>query len=249
MIFGKAVSIVRGTVSIVRGTDSRSGWEYLRRIRRSPVFGSIVFFPILSALLTLGEQLSNTFDLIAFHFSTASNQSAPISEICDPSSLQPNFDFPLRLHIFYWSLFSLFLGTVIYTARCPDMFIRYGSKFDYASGETEILRHPAFARRTLEFVDGRLADFGPAVNSFAPKVVDDLRMASRKLSRELDRNNGAIDPIFITEFISAHWSFMNRARRFSRALIQILYYLGIILIGVLVFCTAYDIFMAYFSEE
>lgn len=219
MKIGKKIEEI---LNFMKGIHSRSGWEYIRRIRRSPVFGSIVFFPLLASFLTLGGR---TKGFLFFPF--------PI-------------DVSLRVHILHWAMLCLFIGSLLYTRFCPDMFVRYETRFDYAKSEMGMLIYPAFARRTVDFVERRLSEFGPDIKEYAPSVVRNTTAAVREINKALNNDSSRmLDNIIISELVTTHWSLMNRSHRKIRVTINLLYYLGIVLVGLIVIISIFDVLSSY----
>lgn len=190
-------------------------WEYIRRIRRSPAFGSIVFFPIIAAILIISN---NGIEILNFRL---------------------YFGVPINIHLFYWAIFCLFFGTTLYYLRCPDMFVRYETKFDYVKSELEILRQPIFAANTINFIERRLREFGRQVRFLESASVENLERAICKIKDGIERQKDdkstkhLLDSHDISELLLAHWRFMNRARLLTRLLIAIFYNLGLMLIALI----------------
>jgi hypothetical protein len=208
----------------IAGSNTLTGWEYIRRIRRSPAFGSIIFYPLVASLLTLS---GNTQTIILLPF--------PI-------------DVSVRIHLLYWSLFSLFVGTSLYTFFCPAMFIRYETHLDYAQAELKILTVPAFCKNTAAFVESRLRKYRDDVAKFRPDIVCRLQSALDNMAlRDRDHESRPICEDSVAEMMLAHWKFMNRVYPKVRVLIFVFYIIGIALIALIGAASVIDVLFSYFG--
>src|SRR5688500_15529475 len=93
----RTLEMLKRFYQYLAGKYNLTGREYIRRIGRSPAFRSIVFFPLVASFLTLSGKMEIFF-------------------------LPFPVDVSLRVHLFYWALCSLFVGTSIYEFYCPGMF-------------------------------------------------------------------------------------------------------------------------------
>jgi hypothetical protein len=204
------------------GQYTLTGWEYIRRLGRSPAFGSIVFYPLVASFLTLGDK-AQTVLFLPF----------PI----DVSS---------RVHLFYWALFALFLGTSFYAFRCPGMFNRYDNHLEYAKSELDILRHPAFAADIAKFIERRSEAYKNEVGNLHPAAVRRLQEGIEKIQAAI--GDGPIDYVpesALAPLLLAHWQLMNRARPISRVVIHALYVIGLILIAFVSLLSVGDVLRSY----
>jgi hypothetical protein len=55
----------------------------------------------------------------------------------------------VRIYMLYFSLLSLFLGSVLYAFRCSEFFKRYENVLMYVNSEIDVLTLPAPAREVL----------------------------------------------------------------------------------------------------
>jgi hypothetical protein len=220
----------------ITGKHRVTRWEYIRRIRRSPAFAAIVFFPLMAILLRVGVD----FQLVSTNVAIELQFAWPLPII--------GLD---RFHIFYWALFCLFLGSFVYVKFCPDMFVRYETKFDYAKTELEVLQEPAYAKNTTEFVRERLWMYENQVKRIKPRLCSDLKHAERNLYQAASdvangRGEGArIDSNIVSELQLAHWKFMNVTHPFWRVVIWASYNCGLILISVVVMWSVAEVFLSY----
>lgn len=94
----------------VASTWRFSSWERLRRLGRSPVFTSIIFFPLVTAVIGMNRTLISV-PLLGVHF-----------------SLEPWYAF--KLHLFYFGLAFLFGGSAFFAYQCPEFIKRYENSLE-----------------------------------------------------------------------------------------------------------------------
>lgn len=220
----KSTQIIHQIYQRLAGKNNVTGWEYIRRIRRSPAFGSLIFYPLVASLLTLSGNMQNILFL--------------------PFPLEVS----TRVHLLYWSLLFLFLGTALYAMFCPGMFVRYDTHLDYANAEIKVLVIPIFCKNTIGFVNLRLCQHRDQVNKFRPDIVDRLEKAINAVESQIKScPDSLISDNVVAEMMLTHWKFMNRVRPEIRVAIFVFYCLGIGLIAIISAISVFDVLRSYFG--
>jgi len=208
----------------IAGKNNLTGWEYIRRIRRSPAFGSIIFYPLIASLLTLN---GNAQTILFLPF--------PI-------------ELSVRGHLMYWALLFLFVGTSLYTFFCPGMFIRYETHLDYANAEIKTLTIPVFCENTAKFVKFRLFKYRVQVIRFRPDIVNRLTDALNITESQCKSNEHLYVPEnSVAEMMLAHWKFMNRVHPNIRVTIFLSYIIGLLFIALIGAISVIDVVCSYFA--
>jgi hypothetical protein len=220
-MFDRFYSCLTGGYEYLASQYTTTGWEYIRRLGRSPAFGSIVFFPLVASFLTLSGKAKILF-------------------------LPFPLDVSWRVHLFYWALFLLFVGSSFYAWRCPGMFNRYDNHLEYAKSELEILKHSTFARDTTKFIERRLNRHKGEVEHLHPAAVRQLEDAIKKVQAAIeDKSDGCVPESVLAPLLLAHWQFMNRADPRSRVAIYALYAMGLTLIAIVSVLSVGDVLLSY----
>jgi hypothetical protein len=185
---------------ITFGSDYRmSSWEYIQRIGKAPVFGSIIFFPVVSAALRIEGNVQILFFPMALGW---------------------------KMHLLYWGLFCLFVGSILFTWHCPGMFKRFATHHDYAKSQIETLSIPVFALNSAKFVGDRLEEHSSQVRQFEKNHIDNLKVSIKSVEQQ-GKLGESIPVNIIAEFMLCHWKFMNRSLPRWRVAIALSYGVGL----------------------
>lgn len=182
------------------GNYSLTSWEYIQRVGKAPVFGSIIFFPIISAALRFDGS-------IRFYF-------FPVT-------------LPWKMHILYFGLFFLFVGSLMFAYHCPGMFKKFLTHHDYARSEIETLSVPVFALNSAEFIRRRLKEHRQQVSRLDKNHIDNLESALSSVEEAAKIVKDSMPINDVAQLMLCHWKFMNRSLPGWRVAIFISYSLGL----------------------
>jgi hypothetical protein len=199
----------------------QTSWEVLRRLGRSPAFSSVIFYPVVAGLISF-------------------NQSA-VSILFIEGWVSLNTSLMVRMYLLYVSLLCMFIGSIFYAFKCPEMIKRYENSLEYGKSELAILTQPVFCTDVYHFIGRRLDVHGASVEPLTPHLCEKLRDALKVVNRELAAGTERISESAVTAMMLAHWQFMNRAHPFERLVVFLSYWTGFILLSLVSLVSVFEI--------
>lgn len=205
--------LIRGRLIQTIERDYRfSTWENIKRFGRSPAFSTIVFYPLLSALIGL-------------HYSAIQIPFIGIFMNLSGSAM-------LKLYLLYFGLLFLFIGSIMYTAFCPEFFKIYENSLEYVKSNLQVHKLVAPATDVLRFTARRLEEHGDCLEIIHPAARERLSRSICDIRGKIDTKTELDDQI-TAEWLIAHWHFMMRSMPLRRLAIFISYVIGLFLISML----------------
>lgn len=202
-----------------------SSWEYLRRLGRSPVFGSIIFFPVVSAVISIHWKFVD-IPLLGIGFDTSGYQIA-------------------KIYLLYFGFAFLFFGSVVFSYYCPEFMKRYDNSIQYLDAEMSAMRCLPTIRMIHRFVKKRQLKHQNDIAKLDLSSVERLNIAVDDIEVLVSTGQNPDDDR-VSELMLAHWEFMSRAFPRARAIIYLLYVIGLCLLSLVTLMGIVEtIWMAY----
>jgi hypothetical protein len=201
-------------MGILTWLESKSRWSKLRELGQSSLVRSSVLMPVFGYLLLLNEQVH------AFLVLHQYDAGWPFNRL--PSLW--------RLWLLFYGSFSLAIGSILFSLRCPTEIKRYAAPFDLAETTRNYFSHTGLARdeiaKNLELLYDGMSQWESSLFKM-PRLKHDQRNLGAGGTSAAELNTG--DPWGFGQI--QIWSVNDIKRPVWRIIIFVLLWTGLFLVG------------------